>query len=192
MAADRDDDESTKWDFAESVLRNKSTQEIVPSNGNHVTATVIGVTNTVPKGVVENWKAGRIDRDHRLVVLQETKTRQLQVFKTYIAGQAEVAEARIHMTVQQQLDHISNEYLEHLRQSGIANVEGIAQALYELNIVTARELQRTNAADVPPYMKEKTLDAIKDSYDKLFDRIKADEIRPHARAADSSTSADKK
>lgn len=137
------------------------------------------------QGLIEKFQTGRIQRQNRIEALREHSNGQREVWKKYVAGQVLVSGKRIDAQVEAQLEQIWRVHLESLREIGISNYEDRMHALQDLSERTARELKRVEAMDVPPFMKEKLLDAVVANWRQLFQRIDSEEIR-HIRESDKS------
>jgi hypothetical protein len=167
--------EDAKWEFVEKHLVKKE-QQLPQVKANPMTAPLTGDVPE-PQGVIERFKVNKIERNQRIQVLTERTKGQLEVWKHYVEGQVGVAKQQIDAHVEARLMEIGRQHLLSLQEIGISNFEDRQRALQDLSQRSAEQLQRVNAMDVPPGMKQKLLDAVTKGWEQLFDKIQSEEIR---------------
>ena len=129
-----------------------------------------------PQGILEKVKIGGVERKARIEALTlETKAR-LEVWAHRMKAEVIVAQTKLDVRMEEQLELIGKQHLENLRDLGIKNFEERSAAVQQLSRVAAAELLKIQDADVPNMMKEKMLNGVAKQYEDLFDRILSDEI----------------
>lgn len=89
----------------------------------------------------------------------------------------DVEKARIDTVANKYLFHINEEYLKYLNDLGIQNYESRFNTLLELNKTMARLLEQAQAQDVPPSVRESTIQSIVKKYHEFAKRIVEEELK---------------
>src|SRR5688572_18056477 len=113
------DETEKKWDFVTQHLAKRGEQ--LPQHASEVLVSPIVQTDEQPqkpRGIVERFKAGAIDRNRRIELLTENTKGQLAVWKHFVEGQVVVAKQRIDAHVEGQLMEIGRQHLTNLQEIG--------------------------------------------------------------------------
>jgi len=128
-------------------------------------------------GTLERMQTGRITRKARVAASREEAVARLEAFIRELKAADEVHASTVDLRVEEALERIQSQHVQNLTEIGIANVEARAQALRDLSVRIARQLKEAFEDDVPEFMRDRTVEAIKKEYFRLLDRISSEEIR---------------
>jgi len=155
----------------EEVAKKQQSDPTVPSMGEPTSG-----ISPAPKGIVEKVKLSNVERKARIEALTLETKGKLEVWAHRIKNEVIVGKQRIDVLADEQLTLINKQYLENLRILDISNLDERATTLRELTEKTVKQLQKIQEMDVPDFMKEKNTDAALDGFNKLFDKIKSEEV----------------
>lgn len=126
---------------------------------------------------IGRFKAGAIDRRAALQQIRAVHEAQLEAVEHALKRAVDVERERVDIIAKKYIFEITEEYLRDMQSMGIHNYKARMETLLKLNEQAAQLLRQAEAQDVPPRMREKTIESICKKYDEFVDRLTADEIR---------------
>ncbi|HWG19902.1 MAG TPA: hypothetical protein VG225_05165 [Terracidiphilus sp.] len=172
----------SKWDKADALMQAQHrttalTPDATPVNPLAPIEVQIEELRQRRLGIIGSFKRNGIERKAALNQLQELHNAQMESTKHALEAALAVDKRRIDVIADKYIFHLDEEYLKDLRELGIKNFESRMTALLQLNTSAARLMEAAEAQDVPPAMKQTTLQGIIKKHQEFFDRVMAEETR---------------
>lgn len=158
---------------------------IKPQRVGEVTKGMPGGVAPDKVGIVGKYEIGKAARSANVEAWKEAYRQKLDVWKTNIKTEADLAKQEILLAYNGELERINQEHINQLQMIGVSNFQLRAGAIRELGIRAADLLKRCAEDDVPHMIRDKNIDAIMSMYDRLFDQMSNERVQD--RLADHGT-----
>ena len=171
-----------KWDNVEKLIRVPQQPVTPPQALSHEQPLTV-IEEQIDKArmqeldLIGRFKRSTITRRAALEGLAAMHQAQLERTKHALHRLLDVEKARIDTVANKYLFHINEEYLKYMNDLGIQNYESRFRTLLELNKTMARLLEQAQGQDVPPSVKETTIQSIVTKYHDFAKRIVEEELR---------------
>lgn len=162
----------TDWSRFESVVRSKEGRpqeyeevtyplERAESPRTEVTAPT-ELTVALPnideyRGILFEWKKGKIDRNSTLKALQAHYDAQLDALQYHLGKAVSVSNARADVIAEEFLEKLNAEHMEIMKELGLRNLKSRATALIEVQDMIVAKVREVQAKNWPPSSIERTL-----------------------------------
>ena len=171
---------NNKWDNFETITRRKeagldSTAE--PSNPLAPINDRIEEIRNQELDVIGRFKRKGIDRRAALESLRDLHDAQLEAAKHALKRAVDVEKKRVDTVANKYIFKINEEYLRDLRDLGLQNFTSRMDTLLELNATMAGLLEKAQSQDVPPSVRDSTLESIYKKYKEFSDRLMEEEFK---------------
>lgn len=128
-------------------------------------------------GMLERYQTNKIEKKARVAATRAQLDAELSLWKHQIEAVLVIAMEEVDLRLEEQLSYISSRHIENLRTLGISNLEKRADALRQLNAVSARVLREVQDDDVPQMMKARVTAAVLSNYERLAEDFSREEVR---------------
>lgn len=171
---------SDKWGNFEALARRQQTalgntsqpdQPLAPINDQ------IEAIRNQELDLIGRFKRNAIDRRAALESLRSMHEAQLEAAKYALRRAVDVEKERIDSVANRYIFQITEEYLRNMRELGLQNFESRMETLLQLNTTMARLVEKAQAQDVPPSVREATIENIQKKYKEFSDRLMEEEIK---------------
>lgn len=127
-------------------------------------------------GLRGRFEIGQTARKANVEAWKEAYRHKLDVWKTNIKTEADLAKQEILLAYNGELERINQDHITQLQQIGVSNFQQRAEAIRQLGIRAADVLQKCSQDDVPQMIRDKNIDAIMSMYDRLFEQMSNERI----------------
>jgi len=171
----------SKWDRADSMLQKQNRSVLAPvAPAVTPLAPIESQIEDIRKqkmGLIASFKKNKIERSVALEKLQVLYGAQMESVKHALRRAIDVDKGRIDVIADKYIYQLTQEYLNDMRDLGLKNYESRMTTCMQLNDMAARLIEKAEGQDVPPAMKETTVQNILKKYQEFTDRIMEEEIR---------------
>jgi hypothetical protein len=172
----------SKWDRTDALLRqpNRGSAVGVP---NAPFAPLEPIDGEIAKireekiGLIGNFKKNKITRNAALEKLKAMHDAQIESAKHALRRAVDVDKQRIDLVANKFIFQLTEEYLKDMRDLGLKNFESRMTTLLQLNETASRLLEQASTQDVPPTIKEATVQNIFKKFIEFSDRLMEEETK---------------
>lgn len=127
--------------------------------------------------VIGRFKRNAITRKAALESLRAMHDAQLEAAKHALKRAVDVEKQRIDTVADKYIFQITAEYLRNMRELGLHNYESRMETLLQLNVTSARLLEKVQGQDIPDSMRDATIDNILTKHKEFSDRLMEEEVK---------------
>ena len=171
---------SGKWDHVEAITRRQETALGITQDADKPLAPInqqIEAIRNQQLDLIGRFKRNAIDRRAALESLRSMHDAQLEAAKHALRRAVDIEKERVDAVANRYIFQITEEYLRNLRDLGLQNYESRMETLLQLNVVMARLLEKAQAQDVPPSVRDATIESIQKKHKEFSDRLMEEEIK---------------
>jgi hypothetical protein len=171
---------SGKWDNFEALARRQQTALGTPADRDAPLAPIndqIEAIRNQEIDLIGRFKRNAIDRRAALEMLRSMHQAQLEAANHALRRAVDVEKQRVDTVADRYIFQITEEYLRNMRDLGLQNYESRMETLLQLNTTMVRLLEKAQAQDVPPSVRDSTIANIQKKYNEFADRLMEDEIK---------------
>jgi hypothetical protein len=171
---------SGKWDHVEAITRRQETALGTTQDADKPLAPInqqIEAIRNQQLDLIGRFKRNAIDRRAALESLRSMHDAQLEAAKHALRRAVDIEKERVDAVANRYIFQITEEYLRNLRDLGLQNYESRMETLLQLNVVMARLLEKAQAQDVPPSVRDTTIESIQKKHKEFSDRLMEEEIK---------------
>ena len=171
---------SSKWDNFEALARRQQTPLGTTGDVGRPLAPInqqIEAIRTQEMDLIGRFKRNTIDRRAALESLRAMHDAELEAAKHALKRAVDVEKQRIDTVADRYIFQITEQYLRNLRELGLQNFESRMDTLLQLNTTMVRLLEKAQAQDVPPSVRDATIENIQKKHKEFSDRLMEDEIK---------------
>jgi hypothetical protein len=171
---------SGKWDHVEAITRRQETALGTTQDADKPLAPInqqIEAIRNQQLDLIGRFKRNAIDRRAALESLRSMHDAQLEAAKHALRRAVDIEKERVDAVANRYIFQITEEYLRNLRDLGLQNYESRMETLLQLNVVMARLLEKAQAQDVPPSVRDATIESIQKKHKEFSDRLMEEEIK---------------
>lgn len=171
---------SGKWDNFEALAKRQQTPLGTKGDANTPLAPINQQIETIRNqelDLIGRFKRNAIDRRAALESLRAMHDAQLEAAKHALMRAVDVEKERIDAVANRYIFQITEEYLRNMRDLGLQNFESRMETLLQLNSTMVRLLEKAQAQDVPPSVRDATIENIQKKYKEFSDRLMEEEIK---------------
>jgi hypothetical protein len=169
-----------KWDNVEALARKQQTALGTTANAGQPLAPInqqIEAIRNQELDLIGRFKRNAIDRRAALESLRSMHAAQLEAAQHALRRAVDVEKQRIDTVADRYIFQITEEYLRNMRELGLHNFESRMETLLQLNTTMARLLEKAQGQDVPPSVRDATIENIQKKYKEFSDRLMEEEIK---------------
>ena len=126
--------------------------------------------------LIGQFKRNKIERKAAIEKLRALHDASLEAAKHALTRAVDVEKERVDTVANKYIFAITQEYLRNMRDLGLQNFDSRMETLLQLNERMARLLEKAQTQDVPPSIREATLENITKKYREFADRLMQEEI----------------
>ncbi len=171
---------TNKWDNVEALARRQQTA-LATNGDSSKPLTPISEQIEAIRGqeldLIGRFKRNAIDRRAALESLRSLHDAQLAAAKHALKRAVDVEKERVDAVANKYIFQITEDYLRNMRDLGLQNFESRMETLMQLNTTMARLLEKAQAQDVPPSVRDATIENIQKKYKEFSDRLMEEEIK---------------
>jgi hypothetical protein len=171
---------SGKWDHVEAITRRQETALGTTQDADKPLAPINQQIENIRNqqlDLIGRFKRNAIDRKAALESLRSMHDAQLEAAKHALRRAVDIEKERVDAVANRYIFQITEEYLRNLRDLGLQNYESRMETLLQLNVVMARLLEKAQAQDVPPSVRDATIESIQKKHKEFSDRLMEEEIK---------------
>jgi hypothetical protein len=171
---------SGKWDNFEALARRQQTAVGTTGDADKPLAPINQQIDTIRNqelDLIGRFKRNAIDRRAALESLRSMHDAQLEAAKHALKRAVDVEKERIDAVANRYIFQITEDYLRNMRELGLQNFESRMETLLQLNGTMVRLLEKAQVQDVPPSVREATIENIQKKYKEFSDRLMEEEIK---------------
>jgi hypothetical protein len=171
---------SGKWDNFEALARKQQTPLGTTGEVDGALAPInqqIDAIRNQEMDLIGRFKRNTIDRRAALESLRLMHEAQLEAAKHALRRAVDVEKQRIDTVADRYIFQITEQYLRNLRELGLQNFESRFDTMLQLNTTMTRLLEKAQAQDVPPSVRDATIENIQKKHKEFSDRLMEDEIK---------------
>jgi hypothetical protein len=171
---------SSKWDNFEALAKRQQTPLGTAGGADKPLAPInqqIEAIRNQELDLIGRFKRNAIDRRAALESLRSMHDAQLEAAKHALKRAVDVEKERIDTVANRYIFQITEEYLRTMRDLGLQNFESRMETLLQLNTTMVRLLEKAQVQDVPPSVRDATIENIQKKYKEFSDRLMEEEIK---------------
>ncbi len=168
-----------KWDKVESLVRKQDTALSKAGVTNQPLAPIneqIQAIREQELDIIGRFKRNSIERKAALEAMRSMYDARLESSKHALMRAVDVEKKRVDVVANKYIFQITEEYLNNLRELGLQNFESRFNTLLQLNQMLARLTEQAMAQDVPPSVRDATIENITKKYREFSDKLMEEEI----------------
>lgn len=171
---------SGKWDNFEALARRQQTALGTNADADKPLAPInqqIEAIRNQQLDLIGRFKRNAIDRRAALESLRSMHDAQLEAAKHALKRAVDVEKERVDAVANRYIFQITEEYLRNMRELGLQNFESRMETLLQLNTTMVKLLEKAQVQDVPPSVRDATMQNIQKKYKEFSDRLMEEEIK---------------
>jgi hypothetical protein len=120
-----------------------------------------------PRGLLMQWKRGKIDRATALKAIQSQYDAQLEALRYQLSRAVTVSNARADRIAEEFLQKLDSEHLQVLQEFGLRNFQTRMDALTQATQMVAAKLRELDTKDWPPDLVDKATKAVMELHERV-------------------------
>jgi hypothetical protein len=171
---------SSKWDNFEALAKRQQTPLGNSGNADKPLAPIneqIEAIKNQELDLIGKFKRNGINRRAALESLRSMYDAQLTAANHALKRAVDVEKERIDAVANRYIFQITEEYLRNMRELGLQNFESRMDTLLQLNATMVKLLEKAQVQDVPPSVRDATIENIQKKYKEFSDRLMEEEIK---------------
>jgi hypothetical protein len=169
-----------KWDNFEALAKRQQTPLGNAGDADKPLAPInqqIEAIKNQELDLIGRFKRNAIDRRAALESLRSMYDAQLAAANHALKRAVDVEKERIDAVANRYIFQITEEYLRNMRELGLQNFESRMDTLLQLNTTMVKLLEKAQVQDVPPSVRDATIENIQKKYKEFSDRLMEEEIK---------------
>jgi hypothetical protein len=170
----------SKWDNFEALARKNQTALGQTDHADNPLAPInekIEAIRNQELDLIGRFKRNVIDRRAALESLRSMHEAQLEAAKYALKRAVDVEKERVDAVANRYIFQITEEFLRNMQSLGLQNFQSRMETLLQLNASTVGLLEKAQAQDVPPTIRDATIENIQKKYKEFSDRLMEEEIK---------------
>lgn len=171
--------ENNKWEKVDAIAR-KQEQALSPGVSEPPLAPINDQIETIRNqelDIIGRIKRNTINRKAALEKLRSLHDAQLEAAKHALRRAVDVDKERVDVVANKYIFQLNEQFLKDMQELGLQNFDARMKALLKLNETMAKLLKQAEGQDVPPSVRDATIENILKKYREFADRLMQEEIR---------------